>query len=128
MIRHGVAPFLECSTKGDLRFSAFIARVNGKSIEKQYQAAKYFDDGSTGLDWRHAKGRRAINQEEVALLYSKLWDQYIAEHPELLDVLKKASGLSDIFGQPGRVCQATELWRIRSEHLSLLRGLPPETL
>lgn len=114
MIRHGVAPFLECSSKGDRRFSAFYARVNGHSIEDQYQAAKVFGDGSTGLDWRAAKGRQAVNQEEAALLYSRLWDQYIAEHPDLLQILKGASGLSDIFGQPGRVCQATELWRIRN--------------
>lgn len=113
MIRHGVAPFLECSTRGDRRFSAFCAVVDGRSIEDHYQAAKVFADGSTGLSWRQAKGRKAVNQNEVAALYSSLWDQYIEEHPELLAVLCAASGLSDIFGQPGRVCQATELWRIR---------------
>jgi hypothetical protein len=113
MIRHGVAPFLECSSRGDKRFSAFFARVGGASIEAMYQAAKIFADGSTGLTWREAKGRAAINQVEVAALYSYLWNKYIAEHPELLTVLQQASGLSDIFGQPGRCCQATELWRIR---------------
>src|SRR5271157_4470735 len=118
MIRHGEAPFLECSSKGDKRFSAFYARVehNGRtdSIERHYQAAKVFDDGTTGLDWREAKGRPPVNYEYVAALYSRLWDQYINEHPDLLQVLKGASGLSEIFGQPGRgACQATELWRIR---------------
>lgn len=113
MIKHGVPPYLECSGKGDKRFSAFYARVNGRSIEEQYQAAKVFEDGSTGLDWRRAKGRKAVNQEEVAKLYSQLWVQYISEHPELHTVLRSASGLSDMFGQPGRVCQATELWRIK---------------
>ena len=114
MIRHGIAPFLECSSRGDKRFSAFYARVNGKSIEEQYQAAKRFADGSTGLGWREAKGKQAINQSEVATLYSQLWDAYIEQHPELLSVLKSATGLSDMFGQPGHVCQATELWRIRN--------------
>lgn len=114
MIRHGIAPFLECSSKGDKRFSAFYARVNGRSIEDQYQAAKIFADGTTGLSWRAAKGRLAVNQAECAALYSRLWDQYIAAHPELHPVLLAASGVSDIFGQPGRVCQATELWRIRA--------------
>jgi hypothetical protein len=42
-----------------------------------------------------------------------LWDQYIAENPELLEVLKAATGVSDVFGKAGSVCQATELWRIR---------------
>lgn len=113
MIRHGVAPFLECSSKGDKRFSAFYAQVNGRSIEAQYQAAKRFADGSTGLDWRTAKGKLAVNQAEVVALYAQLWDQYIAAHLELLPVLRAATGLSDIFGRPGSVCQATELWRIR---------------
>lgn len=114
MIKHGVAPFLECSSRGDKRFSAFYARVNGRSIEEQYQAAKRFADGRTGLGWREAKGKQAVNMEEVATLYSRLWNQYIFEHPELLQVLQQATGLSDMFGQPGHVCQATELWRIRN--------------
>lgn len=47
MIKHGFAPFLECSTKGDRRFSAFCAHIrsrNNQSIEEIYQAAKIFDD------------------------------------------------------------------------------------
>lgn len=115
MIRHGEAPFLECSSRGDKRFSAFYARVDGKSIEDTYQAAKVFEDGSTGHSWRTAKGKRAMNMEEVAALYSRLWDCYIEEHPELLAVLRAATGLSDMFGQVGHVCQATELWRIRNK-------------
>lgn len=115
MIQHGVAPFLECSSAGDKRFSAFYARVNAASIESQYQAAKVFADGRTNLHWREAKGRRAVNQEDCAKLYAALWDQYIAAHPHLLMVLRAASGLSDIFGRPGTVCQATELWRIRND-------------
>lgn len=121
MIRHGEAPFLECSTKGDRRFSAFAARIRGrggKSIEDIYQASKRFADGSTGLTWRQAKGRTPVNADECRALYSRLWDEYIAEHPELMSVLRAASGLSDIFGQRGRCCQATELWRIRNQSLS----------
>lgn len=119
MIRHGQPPYLECSSRGDRRFSAFYARVNGKSIEDQYQAAKVFEDGSTGQSWKAAKGRKAVNQSEVSILYSKLWDQYIAEHPELATILIKASGVSDMFGQPGHCCQATELWRIRENLLDM---------
>jgi hypothetical protein len=115
VIRHGDPPYLECSSRGDKRFSAFCAVVDGATIEAQYQAAKVFEDGSTNLPIRRAKGRRAVNPEECAALYRCLWDQYIADHPELLIVLRAASGLSDIFGQPGHVCQATELWRIRNQ-------------
>ena len=117
MIKCGVAPFLECSSKGDKRFSAFYARIRShgnRSIEDIYQAAKVFADGSTNLSWRAAKGRRAINMDEVKTLYGLLWDLYLLENPELLAVLKAASGVSDIFGQAGRQCQAIELWRIRN--------------
>jgi hypothetical protein len=117
VIRHGVAPFLECSSRGDRRFSAFSARLRrygGKAIEDIYQAAKIFEGGETRLTWQSAKGRRALNMEEVTALYSKLWDEYIEENPDLLPILKAATGLSDQFGQKGHCCQATELWRIRN--------------
>ena len=114
MLKHGVAPFLECSSRGEKRLSAFYARVRGRSIEERYQAAKKFEDGSTGLGWREAKGKRAVNMAEVRELYSRLWDEYIGAHPELLELIRAESGLCDMFGQPGHVCQATELWRIRN--------------
>jgi hypothetical protein len=117
MIKHGEAPFLECSSKGDRRLSAFSARLRkygGKSIEEIYQAAKIFEGGETRLTWQQAKGRKALNMAEVVLLYSRLWDEYIEENPDLLTLIRSASGLSDVFGQPGHCCQATELWRIRN--------------
>ncbi len=121
MIRYGVPPYLECSTRGFTPFSAFCAHVrdeqgNYRSIESVYQAAKIFEDGSTGLTWREAKGRKAVNQNYCAALYSRLWDLYMQQNPALLPTLLEATGLSDIFGQPGHVCQATELWRIRQNH------------
>ena len=111
---------MECSSRGDKRLSAFHARVNGKSIEEQYQAAKVFEGGVTGLHWTKAKGRKAQNAEECAALYEKLWAQYIEEHPELQDVLVKASGLSDMFARKGLgVNQACVLWAIRSKLVSI---------
>jgi hypothetical protein len=115
MMQYGRPPFIECSTRGDKRFSAFYAIVNGKSIEEQYQAAKIFEDGSTGLHWKDAKGRKAINVAECARLYENLWRQYISEHHQLLYVLKRASGLSDMFATKGSVNQAQVLWKIRNE-------------
>ena len=115
MIRHGKAPFLECSSKGDKRFSAFYAYIPCVgTIEEAYQAYKVFEDGSTGLSIKEAKGRKAVNSKEAAEYYSWLWDLYISLNPSLKQVLKEASGLSDIFGQEGHCCQATELWRIRN--------------
>jgi hypothetical protein len=116
MLKFGQPPYLECSTKGDKRFSAFIASpksLKGKSIEEAYQAAKIFEDGSRNLSWRKAKGRQAINQQQVITLYEQWWKEYIIEN-DLLQLLKSAKGLSDIFGQKNHVCQAEVLWRIRN--------------
>ena len=115
MIRYGNAPYLECSSKGDKRFSAFYARptcLAGRSIEEAYQAIKIFADGSTGLSWRQAKGRQAVNQEACAQAYYRWWEYWVDEQ-HLLPVLRGAAGLSDVFGQVGHVCQADVLWRIR---------------
>lgn len=116
MIRHGTEPFLECSSRGFKPFSAFYARVKfhgNKTIEELYQAFKVFEDGSTSLSIKEAKGRKAINQEEAAKFYTELWLLYLIENPQLISKLQEASGLSDIFGQPGHCCQATELWNIK---------------
>lgn len=118
MIRHGEAPFLECSSAGDKRFSAFYARIAGRNfqtIEEIYQGAKVFRNGDTGLSIKEAKGFRPVNVKEVAALYATLWDEYMAENPSLLPIIKTATGLSDRFGRKGSVCQATELWRIRNK-------------
>ena len=115
MLRFGIAPYLECSSKGDTRFSAFHAKVDGVAIETLYQRYKKFDDGTTGLDWRAAKGRLPTNIDACRAYYSELWDRYIADNPALLRVLLESPGLSDIFGQAGHACQAEELWRIREK-------------
>jgi len=117
MITHGRSPFLECSSKGDKRFSAFFARIksrDNKSIEELFQSSKIFEDGKP-TDWKLAKGRKALNQEEVQKLYSRFWDEYIFENPHLKEVLLNVTGLSDCFGQENHCCQATELWRIRKQ-------------
>jgi hypothetical protein len=117
MIRHGEPPYLECSTRGNKKLSAFHARptsLGGKSIEEAYQAMKVFEDGSTGLTWRQAKGRAAVNQDACAQAYARWWREWVQEQG-LLPTLRAASGLSDIFGQPGHVCQATVLWDLRNQ-------------
>ena len=121
-VYHGKPPFLECSSAGDKRFSAFFAKIKGrgnKTIEEIYQGAKEFreEDGSvtSGYSIKEAKGLKPINGPAVHALYGQLWDEYIAENPNLLPVLHAASGLCDRFGRAGSVCQATELWRIRND-------------
>lgn len=114
MVKIGKYPMLECSSKGDKRFSAFYARIRklgGKSIEELYQGAKIFEDGSTGLSPREAKGKKAVNMEYCAKLYDELWELYLNENPELIDVLKKYEGYSDMFGKPGCQCQALSIYK-----------------
>ena len=73
MIRVGEPPYYECSSRGDKCFGALYARVDGCTIEERYQRAKIFAGGVTGLDWRSAKGRNAVNMQEVLVLYKNLW-------------------------------------------------------
>ena len=115
MLKFGAPPYLECSSKGDKRFSAFYARpksLGSRSIEEAYQAMKVLEDGSTGLSWREAKGKKAVNQEVCTRAYVKWWQEWIDEQG-LLSILQGATGLSDLFGQKGHVCQAEVLWKIR---------------
>jgi len=109
MVKFGEKPFLECSSKGDKRFSAFYAKINGKSIEDIYQAAKIFEDGSTGLSAKAAKGKKAVNMNDVRDLYSELWKQYLDENPKLHETISEYKGFSDIFGQKNCACQAEEV-------------------
>jgi len=120
MIKIGKEPYLECSSKGAKQFSAFYAKMHGppfygKSIEDIYQAAKVFEGGVTGLTWKEAKGKAPINIGEVHKLYRGLWRTYLLNNPCYWEELKNASGLSDMFGQEGHVCQATVLWELREE-------------
>src|SRR5262245_50404355 len=125
MVRHGEAPFLECSSRGDKRFSAFYARVKSrgnKTIEELYQSAKVFKVGGREFkpqNWRNARGNTPINLAEVRALYAKLWDEYVEENPHLLQVICAATGLSDMFGSGDSACQATELWRIRNNNIAV---------
>lgn len=121
MIQVGDPPYLECSGRGDKRFSAFYARIRarrGKSIEQLYQESKRFDNWKDNArPWRRRKGLKPVNVAECRTFYSQLWDEYIQENPELVKVLISTNGLQDMFGQAGHACQALELWRIRSMYV-----------
>lgn len=116
MLRFGNAPHLECSTRGDRRFSAFVARpasLRGLSIEEAYQTSKILADGTRPRTWREGKGKKAVNAPELAHLYDRWWLEWVTQE-NLLPLLQAATGLQDTFGQPGHLCQAEVLWRIRN--------------
>lgn len=52
----------------------------------------------------------------------QLWREYLNENPTLYAVLANVSGVSDMFGQHGHMCQATMLWDLRTEWLSCPRA------
>lgn len=102
----------EVSTKGDRRFSALVAKVNGKTIEYRYQVEI---KGYPSI--KEGKGKPPLNctPTEAWLAYKELWNQYLT--PELeADLRDKAAGcmLTDIFAN-GPVSQARALAELLNE-------------
>lgn len=121
MLTFGTAPILECSSKGDKRFSAFYARIpwrGNRTIEELYQGYKLFDGYVSGLSIKEAKGKKPINIEACRKFYSQLWNEYFDAHPEFVIELSQYNGFSDIFGQAGHACQAEEVYRIMKERVT----------
>ncbi len=121
MLRFGADPILECSSKGDRRFSALYARIRfrgNRTIEELYQARKLIlIDGQyiSGLSVKEAKGKSCVNIEDARLFYRQLWAEYFHENPELYEVIRPYRGFSDVFGQVNHACQAEEIWLIHQK-------------
>ena len=123
MIKKGDPPYLECSSKGDRRFSAWYAYPNslgGACIEEAYQAGKIWEDGQTGLTWEEVKFRqrrkvKCMNYEEMSERYQAWWLEWCLQE-SLIGVLQMHSGLQDRFGKEGNVNQADALWKIREDY------------
>lgn len=113
---------LECSSKGDKRFSAFFAYVEifGKnnSIENHYQLCKRFGD-KVPKGWRDAKGKKATHfvlkgfEYDVKYLsgwYDLLWLKYLDKNPELVEFAKQYDDFNDIFKGKNTInCQADSI-------------------
>ena len=123
MIRHGVAPFIECSSKGDTRFSSSYATIGKKTISELYNNKRAWADESKLLTWNKAGIAPKEIDFECNKYYRELWKQYLSEHKELKKILLKATGVSNVYGEMMNVCQATVLWSIRKE---LLENVEPE--
>lgn len=117
---------LECSSKGDKRFSALYAQVhvNGvfDTIENHYQKAKLFKDKNGKLkqvgDWREAKGKKPvaflISNYQLPLsfglmFYKLLWYKYLKSNPELEEVLLEYDDYNDIFTSKTAYCNQAEV-------------------
>lgn len=121
---------LECSSKGDKRFSALVAKVKVfdvfDTIEAHYQGAKeYFDLQSGNLvkasNWQEAKEWQKqgmmpvrINVQGTILpydfltqYYKLLWVKYLDANPELVEYAKQFDEFTDMFrGKKTLNCQA----------------------
>lgn len=114
----------EVSTKGDRRFSAFVARMpDGRTIEEHYQCdVKGYQPG--GTDWRRGKGKPAINGNlHLWEDYLKLWRGWARLHPDLMSILYDKAvqhnfTLSDRFAS-GHVNQARALATLLNERVCL---------
>lgn len=105
---------LECSSRGDKRFSAFYAKIrfygSYDSIENHYQSVKRDAAGrkvSKGqpVDHIHIYGR-TLNAKYLTPLYTIMWIKYLDEHPELVEYAQGFDEFNDMFRGKCINCQA----------------------
>lgn len=93
----------ECSSKGDVRFSALFARMpDGRTIEEHYQCdVKGYQPG--GRNWRLGKGKPPLDKsKDMWQAYLNLWMEWAMHNEELvLELARKAEQsnhtLTDMF-------------------------------
>lgn len=105
---------LECSTKGDRRFSALVANVKVgteiKTIEEHYQLSKRFkvyEDIFIPKTLKDAKGKKDVVYFEVlgkryepkylTAYYSLLWIKYLDQNPSLVEYASGFDDFTDMF-------------------------------
>lgn len=107
---------LECSSKGDKRFSAFFAWVKlygvNANIETHYQNCKKFHDKTIvkakGLqpDYIVVHGKK-FDAKYLTPFYKLLWVKYLDHHPELVEYASEFDDFHDIFKGKNTInCQA----------------------
>lgn len=106
---------LECSSRGDKRFSAFYANVTvfGRTtnIERHYQSCKRFNDenikkakGQTP-DYIFVNGVR-LDVKYLTPYYKLLWVKYLDENLELVIYAAQFDDYNDMFKGKSINCQA----------------------
>lgn len=106
----------ECSSKGDQRFSALYAKIDGRSIEDIYQLdVKGYK--MIGEYWKLGKGKPPLNGKSRETLweeYKSLWVIYLWQNQELVEVLENNYILTDQFAKT-EINQARALAEIMNE-------------
>lgn len=105
---------LECSSKGDKRFSAFYAYINlygiNDSIEHHYQRCKRFYVQPTKIkgaipDYIEVNNIK-YDLKYLTPFYKLLWVKYLDNHSELVEYAKQFDDFNDIFKGKSINCQA----------------------
>ena len=105
---------LECSSKGDKRFSAFYAFVefNGKydSIEHHYQSSKRNANHQPCKKGEYVSYIVIKNQKlpasDLTPFYRYLWYLYLRQNPSLVDYASQFNTFTDMFRGKSINCQA----------------------
>lgn len=111
---------LECSTKGDRRYSAFYAKVKvfgvKKSIEEHYQLSKVLKNNISVSLMEDIKGKKPIyfkikniryDIKYLSAWYKLLWVKYLVQHNELIQKAMLFDEYKDMFKGKNVVnCQA----------------------
>lgn len=112
---------LECSSKGDKRFSAMYATVEyadvNDTIENHYQSSKRFlvNGEYIQLSPQEAKGKKVdaccvfdelYTPELLTAFYKWLWLKYLTDNKELLEYAKTFDDYNDMFKGKAINCQA----------------------
>lgn len=114
---------LECSSKGDKRFSALFAKVNVSgifdSIENHYQLCKRArnDKGEVIVpkNWKDLKGKKVdffvmngitFPESYLTQYYKLLWVKYLDANPTLVSYASEFDDFNDIFKGKSVNCQA----------------------
>lgn len=106
---------LECSSKGDKRFSAFYANVCvfgiSNSIENHYQNCKGFNDKTIikrkgkSPDYITIDGK-ILDVKYLTPFYKLLWVKYLDHNPSLVEYASQFDNFNDIFKGHSINCQA----------------------
>lgn len=111
-----IIKILECSSKGDKRYSAFYANVTvfgrNTNIERHYQSCKKFNDPTItkakGLqpDFIEIKGKK-LDKKYLTPWYKLLWVKYLDNNPDLVEYASQFDDFHDIFKGKNTInCQA----------------------
>lgn len=114
---------LECSSKGDKRFSALYAKIElfdkVNTIENFYQSSKVIlinNKRQCVTDWRKSKGQNIygfvlnnmyFEPKYISSFYKLMWVKYLDNNKDLVQYAKQFDDFNDMFkSKKSYVCQA----------------------